>query len=487
MISNRPHLSYFLRTTAAIVAAVVLVFTPASPVPAEKAHAQWTVAVAADIPRLIEKQLDAIGWMAAKTVVQSMTQSIVRWINSGFEGSPAFASDLERNLDNLADTVAEDFIRGLDAVAVSNTGLSIRAPFQDQIRAALRNEFYRTTSSHGFDARNPYKDCHADRGFTVYSWMCEQQPQNNVYGRYMLARDELWATVNSSTQERLRELDWGKGFYSWRGNCGKNGKPAMQTKRDAEQAYRDAQEAEREGSMEEARELYAESKALNQELTSLSGRDSSVGCSIKTPGAVIEETLGMSVNSPLRQLELADSINEIVGALMSQMVNQVLGGGGLSGLSQPSSGGGSSYLDRSTTSLSSGFLQSVAKTKTEVTGFLAGWRKIADAASTAKQMCRNDNDKEDRADAVLSEANARAGEAGAMLTKLDEIGQTGTTLQAGGGTSNGINFLISEYQSLLTRMGPVAQGSIESRDTGKAEPSSLYSEMVQLTRSCSFL
>ena len=275
---------------------------------------------------LILQVLNGLAWTVAKTAIQSLTQSMVNWINSGFEGSPAFVTDLQENLGFLADAVAEDFISGLDQVVVDNTGFSIRSPFQDQLAEALREEFYRTTSSYGFDVRNPYTlstNCTDAEGFTRGDFSCgydgwfsmSQNPANNPIGRYLIARNELFRRIDDESQRRITELTWGRGFLSWRGPCGPYGRP---------------------------------SGTGSSTPVSLSQTDTSSRCRIRTPGAIVEESLGITVNSPLRQLEIADSINEIVAALAGQLVNQVLGGTGLSGLSQPTAGGGRSFLDRAT-------------------------------------------------------------------------------------------------------------------------------------------
>lgn len=442
------------------VCALVFLFTPFSPVTTPVAHGQWVVAVVDEQPYTSSRIVDALAWTAAKRVVQSMTQSIVTWINSGFEGSPAFVTDLNRNLGNLADAVAEDFLRGLDSVVVSNTGFSIRAPFQDQISAALREEFYRTTSSYGFDVRHPYNDCNRSAGFSFNSWFCQSQnPANNPYGRYMLARDELWQQVDSAAQNRLRELDWGNGFLSWRGNCGPYGR----------------------GNQTAGPGGISGPVDLNQ-------RDQTVGCSIRTPGSVIEDQLVNTLGSPIRQLELADSLNEIVGALMSQMVNQVLGDGGLSGLSQPSSGGGQSYINRATNasaSLSSGFLQGISEQRTQLVGHRAGWQRVADAAASARQACSANSSEVEQVNEIFVLASSRVTQATTLITGLDSIQARATALRNNSTSdSMAVTTLINDYQSLISQTGTLATGTIQSQDTGDSEPSSLYSQMVRLERSC---
>lgn len=441
------------RIGATLVFVSLIVFTPLSPVAAPVAHGQIPTTVTGDIPSEIQRVLDSIGWIVAKTAVNSLTQSVVNWINSGFEGSPAFVTDLNRNLGNLADAVADDFIRGLDQVVVDNTGFSIRAPFQDQIASALREEFYRTTSSYGFDIRNPYRDCYGGRGFNLNGFFCESQnPANNAYGRYDLARNELFKTLDRTAQNRIAELGWGKGFLSFRGPCGQYGNtPTTSTAAAA---------------------------------VSLSQAEASSNCPIRTPGAVIENALGISVTSPFRQLELADNINEIVAALMTQMVNQVLGSGGLTGVSQPSAGGGPSYLDRATSS-SEGFAQNIADTRSKIISYQAGWQRIRDAAQSARQACSNSGDKAAQADAVLNTANAQLSDAIAKLATLASIDAERVRLTNSGTTdSQAITTLVTRFTDLLSATKTLAQGEAESVSTGNAEPGSLYSQMTRLTASC---
>ena len=63
---------------------------------------------------LLNKELlDGIGWAIAKQIMSQMTQSLVNWINSGFQGSPAFITDLNGFLLDALDTAAGEYIRSL--------------------------------------------------------------------------------------------------------------------------------------------------------------------------------------------------------------------------------------------------------------------------------------------------------------------------------------------------------------------------------------
>jgi hypothetical protein len=277
------------------------------------------VSAALDVEQnIVTKILNAIAWAVAKTAIQSITKSMVNWINSGFQGSPAFVTDLEYNLGRLQDTIADDFFDSL----ADNTGIDVRSPFQDQISDYLRQSYYRSTGTDGFWSRNLYDAHENEEDAEAYlggdfsrggwdAWMkTVLNDNNNPVGAFFTAQDELFNKIESTRVTRLNELQWGRGFLSWRGDC-------IQTE-----------------AMANAAQDASNVTSLDNQATPLAAKEKCLKYDIKT------------ASSPLRQLELADSINEIVGAVVGQMVNQVLGGVGLSGLSNPSQGGGRSYVDR---------------------------------------------------------------------------------------------------------------------------------------------
>jgi hypothetical protein len=436
---------------------------------ASTAHAQLGgTIILEEQPLTSSRIIDGLAWTVAKTAIQSLTQSTVKWINSGFDGEPAYITDLSRNLSRLADTVADDFIRQLDGVVQSNTGVSLRAPFQDQIAAQLREEFYRTTSSHGFDVRNPYTLGNYSSNPAAFTggdfsqggldgWQAAGRMENNPYGRYMLARNELVQQLDKAAKEQVEQLGWGNGFLPWRGSCGNTATQPTQG-------------------------------GVVSTATNLAQRDTTRGCPVRTPGALIERAIGITTDSPLRQLELADSMNEIVGALMGQLVGQVLGGGGLSGVSRPASGGGSSYIDRATNpsaSLSGGFAQNIRDTQMKMALYQTGWQRVATAARNAQQACSSNASKRTQAEQEAVKAEAYQREATETLATLAQI-ETERIRLTGSATneSSAVNRLVTSFTNLLSGSGAVTTGDSQGQDTGTTEPGSLYSQMQRLAASC---
>lgn len=410
--------------------------------------------------------LDALAWTVAKTAVQSITRSIVNWINSGFNGSPAFVSDLRQNLSNLGDAIADDFLNHLDKEVIGTTGFSIRSPFQDQIQQKLRNEFYQTTASYGINNFYTLNKTTADPsaflkgdfnqgGFNAF-YSASQNQANNPFGAYTAASNQLWAQIDQAAQARKAELGWSKGVLPWRGSCGTN----------------------------------TTGKAV-----SLSSNDKCLFGSVKTPGAVIETQLEGALGTGIRQLELADSINEIVAALIGQMVNQVLGSGGLAGLSQPAPGGGQSYIDQAASqssynpNVAQSVLTSIAKDRTNAITYQTSWQTILNTANTAKTTCS----VSDITDAINT-ASKNVDRAGKALIKIDsinkEINNAAVATTTGGNQNVAITTALADYQSYLTSQivptdDEAKDAKFQASDSGDATPVSLYTKLQKEARTCS--
>lgn len=525
------------RKTAKILLAVILVGVLSAPLGTTSVHAQFggpsfetNPALTLSLPEiatlsttisgataisatenvaqtLILQTLNGLAWTVAKTAVQSITKSMVNWINNGFQGSPAFVTDLNENLGQLSDAVAYDFFNHLDQLSESQTGFNLRSPFQDQISQRIREEYYLTSSSYGFDDKYSYTlgDVSDDPqafyngnfshgGFNA--WLStSQRPQNNPFGAYLLATNELSNQIQNATEKRKVELGWGNGFLSWRGNC--NSTATAEGSKDLGFGLTANQLAD--STTKSLGNAVAEGSNLpGAAPVSLSQKDDCLGHRIQTPGAVVETQLEGVLGSGVRQLELADSINEIVGALLGQMVNQVAGGVGLSGLSQPTYGGGSSYINQvsganqysnSVSSLASGFRQTVDTTRRNVTTYRSNWQTILNAANAAKASCSS-NSGSTQIDSVIYQSNAAIVRAGEALTALNDVSTKINTASgiSGGNQVNAVASAAADYQSLLSSntlpsAEEMAEAQTESQDSSGTQ-TSLYTQMRNASRSC---
>ncbi len=300
--------------------------------------------------------LDTAVTLAAKATMAAIQRSTLNWINSGFQGSPAFVTNIRENLLRVGDAVAANFF---DELA---SGI-IDSPYQDEIATAVRTGYYLSTGGQ-FSIRNPFtlnqysSDPDAflrgefDQGGLDAWFSVVTQQQNNPYGAYQLALGELDQRLSSAEGRRITELNWGNGYRSLR-DCELQGGGSG-------------------GSV------------------SLSEKDNCLESPITLLGTNIADQVNHTLGYPQDALVSADEINELLGALFTQLVSKVMGPGGLIGVSQPSSGGGRGYLDQinqpQPVQQPSGTTASTV-TRTDLLAYISNWGLLETAAENALDRC----------------------------------------------------------------------------------------------------
>ena len=245
-----------------------------------------------------ENLLDGIGWAIAKQVVNSMTASLINWINSGFQGSPTFITDLDTFLLDALDSVAGTYIQSLGGI-----GEFICSPFRLDVQAALSINYGISRSGMPSGPSACTLTGIGDNienflGGVTNSWdewfKVTANPQNTPYGAYLEAETKLNARLVNEAGNQIELAGWGDGFLS------------------------------------------------TKICEAVEGPSNGEKCIISTPGKVISEALTFQLSTGPRALIEADEINEIIGALLNQLVQQAVQGiNGLLGL------GGSDYTDYS--------------------------------------------------------------------------------------------------------------------------------------------
>jgi hypothetical protein len=213
------------------------------------------------------------------------------------------------------------------------------------------------------------------------------------------------------------------------------------------------------------------------------------------------EQLNTQLGSNVNRLVSADEFNEIIGALMNQLVGQVLGGGdgsGLSGVSRPSAGGGSSYLDQATDASQSGvsdagisktFTTTIENQRKYITQYQEGWDKIRTAAQAAANRCPTSGSPTPQDVLARSgSALAQAANAGAALDAIQT--RIAAATDAGGNQTTTLLSISEDYNELISSdtlpsAEDIAEAQAESQDTGDEAQSSLYTRMTRLSSSSS--
>ena len=221
--------------------------------------------------------LDLIAITIARAALEQILQATTDWVRTGFEGNPAYATDPRQFFTNIADNIAGEFIAG------SELGF-LCSPFQLQIRLALqryytqRRQFQCTLTDVIGNIDAFYNDF--DQG-GWYAWFAmTQNDVNNPYGAYLQGQIELDSRLAEALSIQDKQLSWNSGFLSW-SEC-------ISEDPDTGECYRRGP--------------------------------------VQTPGKVIEGQLQGVLGTGVRQLELADELDELVSALFVQLLRQVVFG-----------------------------------------------------------------------------------------------------------------------------------------------------------------
>lgn len=247
--------------------------------------------------------LDGIASSMRETLVSFIIQSVVRWSNQGFDGNPAYVSNLPLHLtERIGDPEAERIITGEDTEVIPEL-------FRRDVRVQLSRSYAR-------DTRRPHTVLECDlsseqlealaqgdiegAGGTSAWFRAMQDEGCNPLFSFLRAQDHLRSSVAAEQERELRQLDWGSGFRS------------VEVERTVDLG---------DGTQTTVRRIV-------------------------TPGFMIAEHLRQVIGTGLRQSENADEIDEIISALMSNIGTEMLTDiEGLSGLSAVF-GGRAPYVDR---------------------------------------------------------------------------------------------------------------------------------------------
>ncbi len=241
-----------------------------------------------------------------RLAIQKITESTVDWINSGFDGQPAYVQDYNKFFSNVADEAAGSFIEGSDLAFLCS-------PFQLQIKIAIAQSYAHSRGSQSSctlsqvvgNVQNFMDGDFSDGGWPgLISFTTE--PTNNPYGAYMYAQIALTNAQNKAIAGASARISPG-GFLS-------------QEKCDTDQ--------------------------ITQRKTN---------CKIVTPGSTIEASLVTSLGADVQTLQLGDSINQILGALSNALVTKLL----YNGLSNVSSGGATSNTNTQATGQAATLMSSI--------------------------------------------------------------------------------------------------------------------------------
>jgi hypothetical protein len=328
--------------------------------------------------------LDTLATTLVKILIRQITASVVNWINSGFQGSPSFITNPAGFFIDVADQVTGEFLSEVGGPLTqlcSGFSIDIRLalsfkyhPKTNQkysctlgqiiaknagVASKAQQDYLKASGQKQLDTSSTALDRSTINGASMSGFMAGDfkqgglpgfvslttSPSNNPYSAFLEADSELGIRVNGRQIAKDKEVSNGKGFLSWR-----NPKCSADVKAHNTQVAKNLEESP------DSEYLRENDNAANSEdspdagyIQEVQGEtntlQSTSDCPIETPGSTIVSSLEDNVNGPLHELQLVDSINQIVNALAAQLVNTVLQGG-LKAVSGTSPSDSTSYLNR---------------------------------------------------------------------------------------------------------------------------------------------
>ncbi len=235
-----------------------------------------------------EYVLDGLAWSIAKGVVNTLLQSVVSWAANGFpDGGPMFVQDIQNFLINTATNTFLDFI-GDDFEAL------ICEPFRLDVKLSLALNFGASMESNSTSARgcnlddiidnvenfkdflSGGKDSFSKGGWNDWFDVTNSPQVYTPYGASISAEISLNNRILKAANEEMSFLSFGSGFMSDK-KC--------------------------------------------------TGSGATQECFVSTPGKIIQDALSFNLDSGRQSLVQADEIDEIIGSLLSSVVNHVVNNG----------------------------------------------------------------------------------------------------------------------------------------------------------------
>lgn len=302
---------------------------------------------------LKEFTLDAIAYALAKQILRQVVSDTVNWINSGFDGNPAFLSDPAGFFLGIGDEILGKFLESMELTNFLCSPFSIDVriaiafryrPFSKRVPSCTLSQVIKN-SENAIEGANINGFTAGD--FKQGGWPAfvslTTEPQNNQYGAFIEADNELSIRIGNKTLLKQNDLLQGKGFLSWE-KC--TDIPVSASSNTVGPVAAEAPTFSEQAGIFNADAYSGTAPAVPANYVEKNpAMVPQQHCETQTPGSVISGQLETSLGSPIRELELADEINEIVNALFAQLIKQVLTSG-LRAITGSSPGDPDSYITK---------------------------------------------------------------------------------------------------------------------------------------------
>jgi hypothetical protein len=154
--------------------------------------------------------LDSIAYCLLNSIIEYIANATIQWINSGFEGNPAFVDDPQQFFQSVVDYEIANFMKELQE------GL-ICQPLQVDLQLAMLQQAtqnYAQQARCGQGGANAINTLGTGRYSTANSNRVLLNPNTNPVTNYFNATDSLTARVQGKRGLIEMEVNWGRGFLS---------------------------------------------------------------------------------------------------------------------------------------------------------------------------------------------------------------------------------------------------------------------------------
>jgi hypothetical protein len=256
---------------------------------------------------------DTLAWTLANAAIERIAQDTVNWVNSGFQGSPTFVNDPKSLLEAAANA-------GIDALLMKANATRLCYDFSPRIQLAIlanRSSTYQRRLTCTMDRLvqnyQGFVNNFLEGGWT--GWVEITQPAGNPFGSFLETVNEGIAITISKQDNAVKEANWGSGFMSIKQCTGGTMNILDYCS----------------GSCVDLKTGAVDQDCVNRCLVQPPPQDAEEQClqqggtmQTVTPGKAIEDKLNSVLGSDTGRLQVADEINEIIGALFNQLLNRGL-------------------------------------------------------------------------------------------------------------------------------------------------------------------
>lgn len=286
--------------------------------------------------------LDGAAYGIAKRMLQQLSQTTINWANTGFGGNPLYVQDEASFLKRIQDREIDQYLTTLQG---SNPifGNAIRSSITEQLTGKTDGWMNKQMDTPEARSYNAYMNDFSSGGWDAW-FSTTQTDANNPIGALFQATDKLSRKIDQKESAAQAEIQRNNGFldmkecvdwqletanketypYYFKGYYCKNNQegPYMEEITKCIEQVPDAvaQDACR-AAVDKKYEVPQPNCVQLLDGSMNSGKKQCLKYKTVTPGSIIAEQVSGITGSTKSQLELADSINEVLGAFFDRLVN----------------------------------------------------------------------------------------------------------------------------------------------------------------------